>query len=948
MLTSGSNECFNCGKKGHMARDCRQSRRQQNSNRQRQQGDTANDQQICFNFERDAQCRYGDKCRFKHSGDKGQQSKGTKTRFDRAFITIGEGDQCLITPHKKATNDSEQWLAVDTAAELHVINSSQLASNLKNKTKTKDTMFMNQYEVKITARGNLDFEHNGKIWKLKNVAYVPASKYNLLSISALLDVHRDGVVTHTRKKVIIQDGKHKIVGHRKRGLYFISTQKKKEAMATHDNKDSESEPERSSGSAADSEENYYYDSSEEEENKHDSRYSCFNTNNPFSLLVDSNDSNKKDSLFTTPKANAILILQRLHRKWGHVGLRACRATIMRDQKELGISDIQMKEIFTLTKHDVGCDSCLLAKSRRKHPKGARRRRRRTDVDQPTTDKQRLSHQMTADTFGPNPSARRTGARYGHVTVFDDEAYSKVTFSKRKSGAGITFRDNYRVWRHEASTTLGILKTDRGGEWNSKSFNHWCKKRGLQRKFTAPNSSSGTAEKKIDTLQTLSMSMRNWAQLPADTGLWEESIKYANTITLFVPSSAKRLHGLSPWEKRHGERPRMHALHSWGCLAYPNISAKERRRFENRARRAMFVGLADNEDDGYRFWDDDKKSFFTSKSAEFREDLPYYAWKKREKHDLQQALKEDKARSKMDAVKRGEQKDNAPSSRQPASARGKRKRKQRQQFDPNAWELAYEHDRQRNQALATTTIVQKLHREHHRREHRSRTQPSKIRSPYGCFNTTSTRNKMPLPRGMVPEGAEEALQSEDREYWKKAMAKEISSLLKKKVMRACSRRDVPRGKRIIKTKWVFSIKKNADGSIERYKARLVAKGFMQRYGYDYTDTFAPTPDFTSVRLIVGMALQNRWKVWHEDVETWQPSSRGRWTKEKKCTARAFQDSLSLQDKSSNTTSASTDSSKPPTNGARRQRNNWRCVAYSNQRQTNVCLCPTTTMGSWIAL
>ena len=67
-------------------------------------------------------------------------------------------------------------------------------------------MFMNTYEVKITARGDLDFEHDGKTWKLRNVAYVPASKYNLISISALLDVHQDGVVTHTRKKVVIQDG----------------------------------------------------------------------------------------------------------------------------------------------------------------------------------------------------------------------------------------------------------------------------------------------------------------------------------------------------------------------------------------------------------------------------------------------------------------------------------------------------------------------------------------------------------------------------------------------------------------------------------------------------------------------------------------------------------------------------------------------------------------------
>jgi histone deacetylase 1/2 len=59
--------------------------------------------------------------------------------------------------------------------------------------------------------------------------------------------------------------------------------------------------------------------------------------------------------------------------------------------------------------------------------------------------------------------------------------------------------------------------------------------------------------------------------------------------------------------------------------------------------------------------------------------------------------------------------------------------------------------------------------------------------------------------------------------------------------------------IIDCKWVFKIKKKADGSIARYKARLVAKGFKQRYGLDYEDTFSLIVQPTTIRILLSMAL-----------------------------------------------------------------------------------------------
>jgi len=74
------------------------------------------------------------------------------------------------------------------------------------------------------------------------------------------------------------------------------------------------------------------------------------------------------------------------------------------------------------------------------------------------------------------------------------------------------------------------------------------------------------------------------------------------------------------------------------------------------------------------------------------------------------------------------------------------------------------------------------------------------------------------------------------------------------------------KNSIGVKWVYTVKLNLNGSINKYKTKLVVKGYAQQPGIDYVETFSPVTKMNTIRILVALAAEMKWKIWHLDVKS----------------------------------------------------------------------------------
>ena len=446
-----------------------------------------------------------------------------------------------------------------------------------------------------------------------------------------------------------------------------------------------------------------------------------------------------------------------------------------------------------------------------------------------------------DLVGPMETKSLSGSRF--VLVLKDEAssYRSVYFLKHKTEVS-EFLQRYIIQvREETGRKIRRLRSDNGTEFVNEKVKKLLTQNGIMHELSAPYTpqQNGFVERENRTLVESARSMIHARNLPKF--LWAEALNTACFVLNRVVFMKK---DVSPYELWFEKEPSYLELRVFGCEAYKLIPYEHRRKWEPKSKKVIFVGYT-NTAKNFRLYDPRTRRVEVSKHVKFNELTNHTQVNSTEEEELQP-----KVIHKVDLEPMVSQ--NGPELRDQSNSvlEMSEDSQQTQRAQPNNSETNHDYSDQYSiiyEPIDDNEVEDTSSSNYNLRDR------SFLRAPeYFSFVALGE-----------PSSFEEAMKSAQKDKWKAAMDEEMSSLRENKTWIVEENKS---HKKPITCRWVFKIKRNPNGSIERYKARLVARGYTQKFGLDYSETFSPVVRFDSIRVILSLAAANKMKIRQFDVKT----------------------------------------------------------------------------------
>ncbi|KAI3498732.1 hypothetical protein L1887_09191 [Cichorium endivia] len=524
-----------------------------------------------------------------------------------------------------------------------------------------------------------------------------------------------------------------------------------------------------------------------------------------------------------------------HARLGHVNFRILESMATKE----------MVRGMPRIKHPARvCEGCLVAKqARQSFPKEAQWR---------ASSPLELVH---ADLCGPIAPQTIAGNHYFLLLVDDFSRYMWVFLLKTKDEAFSAFKEFNTQMEGDGVHRLRTLRTDRGGEFTSQVFEAYCKEKGIRRHLTAPYSpqQNGVVERRNRTVLGVTRSLLKSMDVPDN--LWGEAVRHAIQILNRVPT--KGVVGMTPFEAMHRKKPILEHFRVFGCVAYAKRTANKLSKLSDRSIALVYLGNEPGSK-AYRLYSPSQNRKYVARDVVFDEKAK---WKWEETLGAGPVFHPEWIRFPSDEPDEAQQEPN----------------EQAQDWSPVG------HTQTPN--TPTTPITEAHSSEYNQSSGSFQTSGAVPLSPQSALgNFSSTYDQTPVrgfrslddvlsrcePLGDEPDelmlaGEEPTTYSEaltDKE-WRAAMKKELESVEKNNTWKLTI---LPKGRKPIGLKWVYKLKKDAEGKIVKHKARIVAKGYVQQKGVDFDDAFAPVARLETVRLLLSLAANEGWKVHHLDVKS----------------------------------------------------------------------------------